>query len=56
MHAVCRHRHHTACRARWGEAYLVENILLLFNSWNNEEKREQIGKSEGGAGRRREGG
>lgn len=41
VHAICQHRHHIACRAHGNEAYLVENILLLFNSWNNEEEREE---------------
>lgn len=35
VHAVCPHRHHTACREHW--AYLVQNILHLFSSGEQQE-------------------
>lgn len=27
--------HHTACKVSWAEAYLVENVLILYISQNN---------------------
>lgn len=31
--------HHKACKVSWAEAYLVENVLILYISQNNKGER-----------------